>query len=150
MNMTVSFLKLLPDVKHAGVYQSTVDPDEIVAAAKTTGLHVFRLDIGRAHGKNQLLGVFARALKFPNHFGKNWDALSDCLTDLSWLDGKGWVLIIGNGKTFAENYQEDFAIAIDILKGAVECWREEAKVFWVLVQTQDGWDPELPKITDIQ
>jgi hypothetical protein len=41
-------------------------------------------------GKADLLDEFAAALDFPDWAGRNWDALADCLSDLSWLrvDGK--------------------------------------------------------------
>lgn len=35
--------------------------------------------------KAELLTQLARELQFPAYFGHNWDALFDCLCDLSWL-----------------------------------------------------------------
>ena len=89
-----SLLTLLPNSKRAGVYRSAIGSDEIVAAAKTAGLQVYKIDLAKARGKLGLFDALSKALKFPAHFGKNWDALNDCLTDLAWLDGKGWVLIL--------------------------------------------------------
>jgi len=44
-----------------------------------------RIDLAGCTDKATLLARFAAALHFPDWFGHNWDALSDCLTDLSWL-----------------------------------------------------------------
>lgn len=146
MIQMASLLKLLPDRKRAGVYQTAIDAAEIVVAAKTVGLDVYKLDLGSARGKSGLLDRFAKALRFPPHFGKNWDALNDCLTDLQWLDGKGWVVIVANAQSFADMHEEDFTTAIDLLTGAAAHWRELKKPFWVFIQTQAGWDLELPKL----
>lgn len=49
---------------------------------------------GRSLGNKQaLLAALARALDFPGYFGGNWDALEECLRDMSWRDGQIGVLI---------------------------------------------------------
>ncbi|MCE9526108.1 MAG: barstar family protein [Planctomycetales bacterium] len=35
--------------------------------------------------KQKLLRILADQLQFPAYFGNNWDALEECLRDLSWL-----------------------------------------------------------------
>ena len=42
-----------------------------------------RVDLAGCSDKATLLARLAAALQFPDWFGHNWDALSDCLTDLS-------------------------------------------------------------------
>lgn len=48
------------------------------AAADAAGLCCARAD---APDKAGVLAQLARGLKFPSHFGGNWDALADCLAD---------------------------------------------------------------------
>ena len=35
--------------------------------------------------KSALLDALPKELRFPEYFGRNWDALVECLRDLSWL-----------------------------------------------------------------
>jgi RNAse (barnase) inhibitor barstar len=49
---------------------------------------------GRAlRSKKSLLAGIARAFDFPDYFGENWDALEECLRDMSWRSGQISVLI---------------------------------------------------------
>ena len=43
--------------------------------------------------KEALLDELYRRLRFPNYFGGNWDALWECIRDLSWLPAGPVVLI---------------------------------------------------------
>jgi hypothetical protein len=43
--------------------------------------------------KSELLSFLAGAFPLPDYFGHNWDALEECLRDLSWLDDKKIALL---------------------------------------------------------
>ncbi len=44
--------------------------------------------------------AIARAMDFPEHFGKNLDGLADCLSDLDWIDAAEVGLVIFHAKSF--------------------------------------------------
>ena len=79
--------KLLSAPARSGVYHLNRPPDTVEKSAATAGLVAWRIDIGHVHGKQEFLQKLAKALEFPSWFGGNWDALVDCLTDLSWQPG---------------------------------------------------------------
>ena len=43
--------------------------------------------------KMELLDALSNTGKFPSYFGKNWDALFDCLRDFSWISQKQVVIL---------------------------------------------------------
>ncbi|EME52102.1 barstar family protein [Amycolatopsis decaplanina] len=57
------------------------------------GAYPHLIDGARTVDKDSTLDAIAEALSFPDYFGKNLDALYDCLTDLSWLPPGEHVLI---------------------------------------------------------
>ena len=138
--------KIFRNQSHAGVYAVSGNVSDIQRAARAAGHSIAKLDLKKAAGKSGLLRLIARELKFPKYFGQNWDALHDCLTDLSWHDANGHTLILLNAKTFAERHKEAFDTAIEIFKNAADHWRTRDKPFWVLVQTAKDWNPGLPKL----
>ncbi len=44
-------------------------------------------------GKDRLLAGVSDALQFPAYFGANWDALDECLRDLSWLPQRRIIIL---------------------------------------------------------
>jgi RNAse (barnase) inhibitor barstar len=129
----------LANAEQSDVCQLTGDPDEIEQAAAGAGLTVIRIDLKGLASKAGLLGRVARALNFPDWFGKNWDALNDCLTDLSWLDGRGWVIIFENSKHLAARKPQVFHSAVEVFQSANDYWRRAGKPFWVLFHGPSDW-----------
>jgi RNAse (barnase) inhibitor barstar len=52
-----------------------------------------RLDGRCLADKRALLTGLAQVLDFPDYFGKNWDALEECLGDMHWREGPIWLVI---------------------------------------------------------
>jgi RNAse (barnase) inhibitor barstar len=138
--------KILSDGKLSGVYCPTQGPNEIARTAKAVKLSVVKLDLRKVRGKKEFLARLAKALHCPPYFGMNWDALTDCMRDLSWLNDNGWVVMLLNGQEFAVKNQDDFMTAIDVLQTAAEYWRIHRKPFWILLYGDKDWNPGLPEL----
>ena len=74
--------------------------------------------------KPVLMRNIAAALQFPQWCGANWDALEDCLSDLSWLPASGYVLVIEDPQP-----GDDLGVLIDVLRSSAEWWRDRGKAF---------------------
>lgn len=73
--------------------------------------------------KQELLATIASALRFPSYFGHNWDALDECLTDLSWLPA-GDVLVIHRDLPLAMD-SEACSIYLSILWDSAQRWERQ-------------------------
>ncbi|MFU2487391.1 barstar family protein [Thauera sp. WH-1] len=87
------------------------------------------IDLGGCSDKAGLLERFASALHFPPWFGHNWDALSDCLTDLSWLPAQRYRITLTRPQDLRAADPETLATALDILQEAAEFWADEGVCF---------------------
>ena len=72
-----------------------------------------------ARSKQKLLNIFARQLRFPHYFGWNWDALEECLRDLSWLHGVERIVVVHEALPFSTN-GEQLATYLALLANAVQ------------------------------
>lgn len=71
------------------------------------------IDGEAARDKAGLMDQIGPAFKFPAYFGKNWDALLDCLRSLpDSVPARGYVLAVRNSSSFllqSAKDREDFA-----------------------------------------
>ncbi len=131
-------LQRLKDPKRSGVYRSA-RVDEIADAVKGTNIEVVRIAADR---KSSLMQAMAKALQFPGWFGANWDALEDCLTDLSWREASGRVLVFEGAPALAA---DERGTLIDVLSSAAEFWREQGAPFFAVFIDPEH-ELELPEL----
>jgi len=81
--------------------------------------------------KDEFLDTFAKTLRFPDYFGRNWDGLRDMLTDLSWLESKSTAILVKQDEPLQQN--PDYRTLLDILNEAAGYWRERNVSFDVVV-----------------
>ena len=129
--MTTLDARLL-DSSHAGPYLAPRDMRAFLIAVKKSRLKLVRVGLKGVHDKQGLLDAVASAFEFPEWFGGNWDALEDCLTDLSWKKAPGYVLLLEHGAEFARRSPHELAVAIEVFESVAEYWDEQDKPFWTL------------------
>ncbi len=86
-------------------------------------IHV-ELDLTGVTAKPAFMDRCVRALELPGHFGRNWDALADCLGDLSWAPpARGRLVVVAGWQEFALAVPHDWGIAQEVFAEAAERWR---------------------------
>ena len=108
------------DPKRSGVYRVT-RTDEVVDAVQGTGNSLARI---RSADKPALMKNIAAALRFPDWFGANWDALEDRLSD---LPEKGYVLLFEGAQP-----GDELGVLIDVLRSSAEWWIGRRKPFFAV------------------
>lgn len=121
----------LKDVKEAGLYMVTCELDDVRAAASEAGLVLFDVDLTGVHSKSEFLAVIAQKIEAPEWFGKNWDALADALSDLSWKNAPGYVLLLVHCNENFNLLGNDHDVAKEILETTVDFWKSQGKPFWI-------------------
>ncbi|TDD91735.1 hypothetical protein E1298_11490 [Actinomadura rubrisoli] len=135
--------ELLAERLKPGVYQwrtpatpGAVGDEGWTERAEQAGWRGFHLDGRRARDKGSFLRLCAEVFDFPDWFGGNWDALQDCLGDLSWATApNGYMVLYESWADLAEADQRSFRTALDVFAGAVEAWRDTPTPMTVLLSS---------------
>jgi RNAse (barnase) inhibitor barstar len=124
-----------PGVHHVGAHRA----EAVASHVRAAGGLVCRLDGAAMRTEHDLFAETARAVRFPDYFGANWDALSDCLTDLSWVPAPAYLLVVAHAdQVLADEPPDRLAVWRRVLSEAARVWGEP-------VQDGEWWDrPPVP------
>ncbi|MBK7061796.1 MAG: barstar family protein [Rubrivivax sp.] len=100
--------------------------DDLMQAAGTAGQHFLYANLAQAQSKQDVLEQIATDFTFPVHFGKNLDALYDCMTDLVHKAGQqpGFVVVleqIPDNPRFDREAREQL---LDVFRDSADFWGE--------------------------
>lgn len=103
----------------------------------TAGQHIL-IDFDACSDKAAALARIAAAMQFPAWFGHNWDALSDCLADLSWLPASSYTIELAHTQALRTAAPAVFATLMEILAEAAAFWADQGIAFVVRVSAHDA------------
>lgn len=111
---------------------------ELAQAAAELGHHFLYANCAEALTKADVLETIATEFLFPRHFGKNFDALSDCLTDMIYKAGPqpGFVIVLEGLPCTQKFDKEARETLLDVFRDAAEFWAErkvQFRVFYAFV-----------------
>jgi RNAse (barnase) inhibitor barstar len=70
----------------------------------------------------QLFDALERKLQLPQYFGRNWDALGECLRDLSWISARRVVIVHEDLPCIDTTALSTY---LDVLLYCIKDWRPE-------------------------
>jgi RNAse (barnase) inhibitor barstar len=128
--------KLQARIPEGGVFQieNRLTPAVLGRQAETHHYACFHLKGKDIQSKDLFLKAISAAMDFPAFFGSNWDALEDCITDLSWRPAQGYCLLYDNAGEFARQAPGDFATALEVFQAAADFWAAQKKPMWILLR----------------
>ena len=104
---------------------------ELMEAAQQAGQHFLYANVANAQSKQEVLDSIAEAFTFPLHFGKNLDALFDCMTDLVNRSGQqpGFVVVLEQLPDNPRFDRETREQLLDVFRDAADFWAERKVPF---------------------
>jgi RNAse (barnase) inhibitor barstar len=100
--------------------------DDLMRAAQSASQHFLYANLSSAQSKQEVLDGIAEAFMFPPHFGKNLDALYDCMTDIVQKAGQqpGFVVVLEQLPDNARFDREAREQLLEVFRDAAEYWGE--------------------------
>jgi RNAse (barnase) inhibitor barstar len=139
MTSDAQLARRLQQPAEAGIHRLPPgDAQATAAAAQALGYAVFHVDMDACADKAALLARIAAALRFPDWFGHNWDALADCLGDMSWRPATGYVIFLDHADRLPAGAVADFAIALDVCADVARELAREGRLMWIVVAGGGG------------
>ena len=137
--MSDQLVQLLAGKVKPGIYRlvSHISNDYVMTEAQQAGWRCYHIDGADVRDKAAFLNAFATALHFPSYFGNNWDALEECLRDLSWVypeKAKGILLVYNDVDRFAKAQPDEWKTAHDILINAIAAWHKTSSPVIVVLR----------------
>ena len=95
-------------------------------AAAQLGQHFLYANLAQAQSKQEVLDMIAQQFTFPAHFGKNFDALYDCMTDPLHKSGPqpGFIVVLEQIPANARFDKEAREQLLDIFRDAADYWSD--------------------------
>ena len=100
--------------------------NDLQEAAHAAGQHFLYANLGNAQTKQDVLDLIAQQFTFPQHFGKNFDALYDCMTDPLHKSGPqpGFVIVLEQIPANAKFDKEAREQLLDIFRDTADYWAD--------------------------
>jgi RNAse (barnase) inhibitor barstar len=100
--------------------------EDLQQAAQAVGQHFLYANLQNAQSKQEVLEHIAQSFLFPAHFGKNLDALYDCMTDLVCKAGAqpGFVVVLEQLPDNPRFDREAREQLLDVFRDAADFWGE--------------------------
>ena len=100
--------------------------EDLRAAAHTLGQHFLYANLAHALSKADVLELIGMQFYFPSHYGKNFDALFDCLTDPLHKSGPqpGFVVVLDQIPTTPKFDKEVREQLLDVFRDTADFWAE--------------------------
>ena len=105
--------------------------EDLMQAAENAGQHFLYASLKDAQTKQDVLDRIAESFLFPSHFGKNLDALYDCMTDLVHRAGSqpGFVVVLEQLPDSPKFDREAREQLLDVFRDAADFWAERRVPF---------------------
>lgn len=121
----------------AGVYRVDAEQRDRIVAHKglPASCPVVVLDGTTTANREGFFTEIARELYFPDYFGRNWDAVYDCLTDPGVLPSGGAAIVFDGFERFVEAEPDQWRIALKVFQDACAIWRPLDRPLYVLLKS---------------
>jgi RNAse (barnase) inhibitor barstar len=99
---------------------------DLMQAAAQVGQHFLYVNLSAVQSKQEVLEAMAIAFQFPVQYGKNLDALYDCITDLVHKAGPqpGFVVVLEQLPDNPRFDREAREQLLEVFRDAAEYWGE--------------------------
>ncbi len=132
-----------PGVYHWG---SAADVPTIERATEHAGWRFVTLDTWKVEDKPGFLDVCEQAFGFPDWVGRNFDALSDALSDVRGRDGAGVLVLWDGWAPLARANRRVFEVVLDVFASRVDF--ERGGPFAVILHGPGPTDTDLPELDE--